>query len=749
MYRQLVSVKVLMVMGAAMLLLVAMACGDEQPAPAPTPRPEPTPIAPGIDIAAIRAVVQEAVAAVPEGATKSEIEAMVQKAVADAAAAAPQPLSAAQMQQIVDDTTRAMELPSIDTSFIRSMVEEAVTAAVPEGVSAEEIGKMVEAAVTAQAQPGVSAAEVSAAVTKAVEDATAGQLTSAEVEAIVQAALTTVEEAEQILTRAEYANLLPAEEQVLRFNSRGGGRGGHVFPETCGALTSWAVLRMVFWPLVNIAEDHISLAPGLASSWGANDDYTQWTFNIDTSAKWSDGTDVTSRDIRRTIGYQYLQEQQCPWGGLRKLNEAVVGAKAAWDNGSADIPGIRTPDDDTLVFDLVSTNRFFGHMFVHGWFPTGFKVPDEAMNDPDPAKNHLRLIGTGPFKYKEPPDIDNFTATLVHNEHWWGPTPSLDRIEIVGAIRDPQSMLIGYLNNEWDMMASISGPAIEEQLAETPARLDLHPWPGGAGISAIGFRMDLAPFDDINVRRAFVHAIDYDSAAKALLEGTQSQPVYSLLPELPISTPKRPFTFDADLAKRELAESKYGGPDGLPPITMAIQATGPSEVAKFAQVFQQMWSQNLGVSVDLVLYSVADPEAFRKWQIFRTGEGFENVLDVAGQLQSFYVSESTHVCNEVSWDRGGQICEKVAPDAVQQRAEWKVVDDLIAEMQAIDPDDPAYGRQYSKIEDAFNDLYYGIPLYKSGVGGGFMIKPWVVNATMGSGYNTILNLESIAYIAPH
>ena len=75
---------------------------------------------------------------------------------------------------------------------------------------------------------------------------------------------------------------------------------------------------------------------------------------------------------------------------------------------------------------------------------------------------------------------------------------------------------------------------------------------------------------------------------------------------------------------------------------------------------------------------------------------------------------------------------------------------LIVEMQAIDPDDPAYGRQYGKIEDAFNELYYGIPLYKSGVGGGaFMIKPWVVNATTGSGYNTILNLESIVYIAPH
>jgi len=739
MYRQLMRIRILMAMGAAMLLLVAMACGDD--------KPEPTLAPPGVDIAAIKAVVQEAVAAVPGGVTKSEIEATVEKAVADAAAAAPEPLTAAQIRQIVDDTTKAIELPSIDTDFIRSMVTNAVAGAVPEGVTAEDIGTMVEAAVAAQAQPGISAAEVSAAVTKAVNAATAGQLTSAEVEAIVQAALAATEEAEKILTREEYSNLLPAQEQVLRFNSRGGGRGGQVFPELCGALTSWAVLRMVFWPLVNIAEDNITLAPGLASSWSANDDYTVWTFNIDTRAKWSDGTDVTSRDIQRSIGYQYLQDQQCPWGGLRKLNEAVVGAKAAWDSGSADITGIRTPDDDTLVFDLISPSRFFGHMFIHGWFPTGFKVPDEAMNDPDPAKNHLRLIGTGPFKYRETPDLDGFTATLVHNEHWWGPTPTLDRIEIVGAIKDPQSMLIGYLNNEWDMMASISGPAIEEQLGLSSARFDLHPWPGGAGFSGIGFRMDLAPFDDINVRRAFVHAIDYDSAAKALLEGTQARPVYSMLPKIPISTPKRPFKFDVDVAKRELAESKYGGPDGLPPITMAIQSTGAPEVTKFAQVFQQMWQQNLGVSVDLVLYSVADPEAFKKWQIFRTSEGFENILDIAGQLKNSYVSESTHVCNEVSWARGGQICEKVAPDAVQQRAEWKVVDDLIAEMQAIDPDDPAYGRQYSKIEDAFNELYYGIPLYSST--GGFMIKPWVVNATMGSGYNTIQGLESSVYMAPH
>ena len=131
------------------------------------------------------------------------------------------------------------------------------------------------------------------------------------------------------------------------------------------------------------------------------------------------------------------------------------------------------------------------------------------------------------------------------------------------------------------------------------------------------------PFDDINVRKAFVHAIDYDLVVETLLADAPAQlPVYQILPPtFDCYQEKRPWTYDPELARQELADSKYGGPENLPAINVRYWQKDILP-AKIAQLYQQMWSQNLGVNVNLHQMSAWNAEFEKTVQVGRVSDGY-------------------------------------------------------------------------------------------------------------------------------
>src|SRR5258705_939952 len=57
-------------------------------------------------------------------------------------------------------------------------------------------------------------------------------------------------------------------------------------------------LTAVYETLIGLAPDNKTLEPRLALSWTGNDDQTQFTFKLDPKAKFADGTQVTSADVK-------------------------------------------------------------------------------------------------------------------------------------------------------------------------------------------------------------------------------------------------------------------------------------------------------------------------------------------------------------------------------------------------------------------------------------------------------------------
>jgi oligopeptide transport system substrate-binding protein len=100
--------------------------------------------------------------------------------------------------------------------------------------------------------------------------------------------------------------------------------------------------------------------------------------------------------------------------------------------------------------------------------------------------------------------------------------------------------------------------------------------------SYITFDVEQPPFDDLRVRQAFVLAFDRQKYMDIGLPGFNSE-----LKGLP---------YDPERARQLLAESKYGGPGGLPPITYTTSGSG-SDVGAGAAAEVQMWQQALGVTL--------------------------------------------------------------------------------------------------------------------------------------------------------
>ena len=163
-----------MVMLIGILGLLVTACG--QPAPAPA----------------------------PAGPTADEIRSIVQQEVANVPAPAPAPAP-------------AMPEPGPSAEEIAMMVEDAVSGAVPEGVSASEIEGIVDAAMMAASEDDLTEGEVAEIVAMEVQKASAGQaepLTADEVNTIVMAAIEAIPTPEPVVIPTPAMMMEPSGEPI-------------------------------------------------------------------------------------------------------------------------------------------------------------------------------------------------------------------------------------------------------------------------------------------------------------------------------------------------------------------------------------------------------------------------------------------------------------------------------------------------------------------------------------------------------
>ena len=221
----------------------------------------------------------------------------------------------------------------------------------------------------------------------------------------------------------------------------------------------------------------------------------------------------------------------------------------------------------------------------------------------------------------------------------------------------------------------------------------------------IGFNTNVPPFDDANVRLAFAMAVDKAQIAAAIFHDAIPVADKIVMPGMPSydEAVKGP-TFDPVRAKELLNESKYGGAEGLPEITLAESGTGATG-SDATSAIVDMWRTNLGVEVQTQLAESAtfyQDIADGRYQAFHLG-WIMDYPDEEDLLNIHFDSESP---NNHTFYKNAQL------------------DDLLRRAQT-EPDKPTRNQLYQQAEQIILDDVPWMPLFFSRYHQ--LIKPYVQN----------------------
>jgi peptide/nickel transport system substrate-binding protein len=151
------------------------------------------------------------------------------------------------------------------------------------------------------------------------------------------------------------------------------------------------------------------VVPDLATNTGTpSDDGKTWTYTLKSGIKFSDGTPVTSEDIKYGIERSFSNELQ---GGLSYHKSLLIGGDTyagPFDGKSLD--SIVTPNDKTIVFHL---NKAFGDW---PWIASMPAFSPVKQSNGAPATYSKAPITTGPYTVQS--IKDGTSLTLVRNKYW-------------------------------------------------------------------------------------------------------------------------------------------------------------------------------------------------------------------------------------------------------------------------------------------------------------------------------------------
>ncbi|PWW19125.1 oligopeptide transport system substrate-binding protein [Cytobacillus oceanisediminis] len=358
--------------------------------------------------------------------------------------------------------------------------------------------------------------------------------------------------------------------------------------------TSGTVLRQVLEGLTRIGQDG-KPENAMAEDVQISEDQKTYTFKI-RDAKWSNGDPVTAKDF----------EYAWKWA-LDPANNStyayqlyyIEGAEAAnTGEGSLDAVGVKAVDDKTLEVKLVNPTPYFLELTAfYTYLPVNSKI---AESNPEWATDAGENFTTnGPFHMTEWSHSDKIV--LEKSETYWdAEAVKLDKIEMI-MINDPNTELSMFDNGELDWAGAPTGalPTDAMQALKDEGRLVTQPI---AGIYNYKFNTTVEPFNNVNIRKAFAHAINRQEIIDNILQGEQL-PAMAIVPPSMFEENKEGYFPDNDVEKAKeflqkgLEELGYKDASELPAVTLSYNTSEAHQ--KIAQAIQDMWKQNLGVEVTL------------------------------------------------------------------------------------------------------------------------------------------------------
>ncbi|GAB3600601.1 ABC transporter substrate-binding protein [Microbacterium tumbae] len=448
--------------------------------------------------------------------------------------------------------------------------------------------------------------------------------------------------------------------------------------------------RWIYEPLILVNPLDGELNPWLSDDWSQPDARTI-VMSIREGVEWSDGEELTPEDVAFT--FQLLQDN------------AALDIKGAWQHlDSVEIDG------QDVVFHLKTEDApslsIIGQTMI---------VPEHIWSDVgDPATwRNEEPVGTGPFVLG---NYNDQQYSMDKNPDYW----QADDIQIDHVILPATNSQLDTVTRGYDWAYSFISDVEGTWGAASPHNAWWFP-PGGV-ISLVP-NLEVAPFDDVNVRRGIALALDREEIAETASEGymepagqtglilpNQEQYLDPGIPDQGMLAQDTEAALDAFAdAGYTLQGDRLIGEDGAQLEFALTTANGYSDWTRAAQAVQRQLAE-VGVKVTL---NLPQPAGYQSaigngdFEMAIGGMGNGDVYQAYNSLLSsdFYVPSGETTSNNFERYR--------SEDADALLAEYRsTVDEdrqaeIVHELQSIVYDElPVIGLYYGGIWGLFSDAKF-------------------------------------------
>ncbi len=360
------------------------------------------------------------------------------------------------------------------------------------------------------------------------------------------------------------------------------------------------------------------IRPDLAESWAWNADHTKLSFKLRQGVKWHDGKPFTAADVK------------CTWDLLtgKSKDHLRLNPRKAWYRN---LDGVVVDGDYAVTFVLKRPQPAFPMLLASGDSPVyPCHVPAAQMR--------LHPIGTGPFKFVEY-KRNEYIKLAKNPDYWKKGRPYLDGIEWT-IIPNRSTQTLAFIAGKFDMTFPYEQTVetMKDVKSQAPKAIcELDP-------TMISFNFlvnrDKPPFDDADLRKAMMLALDRKAFLEILAEGKgqiggamQSPPpgLWGLPPDILETLPGYgPDVAESRAEARKLMQKHGYGPDKHLAIKVStrniaqyrdpavilidqlkqIYIDGELEVVETANWFPKIARKDFMLAANLTGSGVDDPDAY-------------------------------------------------------------------------------------------------------------------------------------------
>ncbi len=383
-------------------------------------------------------------------------------------------------------------------------------------------------------------------------------------------------------------------EKILYTNSPGGEPGTLEPGLSQGTHESW-ILDQMYKGLYTKTPSGV-VEPAIAENTEISEDGKTWTFTL-RDYTWSTGNKGTAQDFVDSIMFTLNPENAAKYAA----NLWIIEGAQEYNSGEAgpEVVGVKAVDDSTFELTLTSPVPYLPDLLTNPFF-----YPIDSANAaeyPDWYMSPDHYSTNGPFVLtKWAPKEEIF---ISKNENYYNADKTnLDGVSF-SMVEDKTTEWQMYEQGQIDVVYSLLPDVVEKLNAEGSEEIVTGP---DLSTYYYVFNTDVAPFNNVKVRKALSMAIDREALVENVTKRGE-QPAYTLTPTGVPDENGEDYVNDlGPLFDENIEEARALLEEGLAEEGMTINdfsftlLYNTDDVhKKVAEAIQSMWSTNLGVNCSL------------------------------------------------------------------------------------------------------------------------------------------------------